>query len=354
MMSMLISAMLVKGQAPYAYSTPVGLTDGWKTGNLIELGLDSSRVYALFDQLSQNDHDMHSVLVVKNGTLLLEEYFGSFSAADPHDLRSATKSIISLLMGIAIDKGMVEDIDDPIFKYLPGNPGKNEDPRKAKITIRHLLTMSAGLDCDDWNSQSKGQEDKVYRKRDWIQYTLDLPMVNDPGAVSTYCSMGVVLAAEIIAQASGIGIDEFADRYLFRPLGIDQVAWGHTSNREVISSGKRLYMRPRDMAKIGQLVLDNGEWQGRQLVSKAWLESTTTKQTKLGGVDYGFLWWQIPIRSGGDAIVSKTATGNGGQYIMVFDDADLVVVFTGGAYNSAEDKLPFAIVRDVVLPTFLP
>ena len=179
-------------------------------------------------------------------------------------------------------------------------------------------------------------------------------MVNDPGAVATYCSMGVVLAAEIIAQASGIGIDEFADRYLFRPLGIDQVAWGHTSNREVISSGKRLYMRPRDMAKIGQLVLDNGEWQGRQLVSKAWLESTTTKQTKLGGVDYGFLWWQIPIRSGGDAIVSKTATGNGGQYIMVFDDADLVVVFTGGAYNSAEDKLPFAIVRDVVLPTFLP
>ena len=226
------------------------------------------------------------------------------------------------------------------------------DERKQQITIRHLLTMSSGLDCNDWDKQSKGQEDKVYKKRDWLQYTLDLPMMNNPGEVSNYCSMGVVMIAEIISQASGMSIDQFAEEYLFKPLSISNVSWGHTSKKEVMPSGKRLYMTPRDMAKIGQLTLNKGKWNGQQIISEKWVEESTMAVTKISGVDYGYLWWNIPFKQNEKTITSIVATGNGGQYILILPELDLVAIFTGGAYNSQEDKLAFAIMKDVFLPTF--
>jgi CubicO group peptidase (beta-lactamase class C family) len=212
--------------------------------------------------------------------------------------------------------------------------------------------MSSGLDCNDWDKKSEGQEDKVYRKKDWIKYTLNLPMVNEPGTVSNYCSMGVVLIAEIISQSSGMTIDKFAEQYLFKPLGIDNVSWHHTSKKEIISSGKRLYMCSRDMAKIGQLMLNKGKWNEKQVVSEKWIEESTRPKTKIAGIDYGYLWWNIPFKTKEKRIVSKLATGNGGQYIMIFPELDMVAVFTGGAYNSQEDKLPFAIMTDIFLPAF--
>jgi len=229
---------------------------------------------------------------------------------------------------------------------------KNIDERKEKITIKHLLTMSSGLDCNDWDKKSKGQEDKVYKKKDWLQYTLNLPMVNEPGTVSNYCSMGAVLIAEIISQASGMTIDKFAEQYLFKSLGINNVSWGHTSNKKIIPSGKRLYMTSRDMAKIGQLILNKGKWNEKQIVSKKWIEESTTPKTKITGIDYGYLWWNIPFKANEKIFISKTALGNGGQYIMVLPELDMVAVFTGKAYNSQEDKLPFSIMTDIILPTF--
>ncbi|NQZ78655.1 MAG: serine hydrolase, partial [Ekhidna sp.] len=195
-------------------------------------------------------------------------------------------------------------------------------------------------DCNDWDKKSKGQEDRVYRKEDWIQYTLDLPMINEPGTVSNYCSMGVVILAEIISQASGLTIDKFADKHLFNPLGIENF------------KGRRLHLIPRDLAKIGQLVLNEGNWNGRQIVSKNWIKEATTTKTAITGVEYGYLWWNIGFNVNGRTTISKTATGNGGQYIMVIPEMDIVAVFTGGAYNSQEDKLAFAVMKDVLLPTF--
>jgi len=158
----------------------------------------------MFTQLKDRENRIHSVLLVKNDQLIIEEYFKGHSANKPHDLRSISKSIRSILMGIAIDKGFIDNVNDPIFKYLKSlRPKKNKDDRKDKITIKHLLTMSSGLDCNDWNKKSPGQEDNVYKKEDWLQYTLDLPIVNEPGTVSNYCSMGTVLIAEIISRASG-------------------------------------------------------------------------------------------------------------------------------------------------------
>lgn len=177
-------------------------------------------------------------------------------------------------------------------------------------------------------------------------------MINEPGTVSNYCSMGAILVAEIINQASGMTVDKFAEQYLFHRLGITNVSWGHTSSKEVIPSSKRLYMTSRDMAKIGQLMLNHGKWNEKQIVSEKWVEESTTPKTKITGIDYGYLWWNIPFKVKEKMIVAKAATGNGGQYIMVFPELDIVTVFTGGAYNSAEDKLPFAIMNRVFLPTF--
>lgn len=348
----LISA-LAYGQQAYQYSQPAQLQDGWETGSLQSMQVDSTLIYALCNKLQNEAHEVHSVLLSKNGKLIIEEYFGEYAVNELHDLRSVTKSIIALLMGIAIDKGFVDGVDDPISKYIKNSmPNKNLDDRKEAITIKHLLTMSTGLDCNDWDKKSKGQEDKIYKKDDWLQYFLDLPMINEPGAVSNYCTMCAVMTAEIISQASGLTIDKFAERYLFIPLGITNVNWGHTSNKAVIPSGKRLYMSARDMAKIGQLLLNAGVWNGKQIVSEAWLKASTFGQTKITGIDFGYFWWAIPFKVNGKTIDVYAATGNGGQYIMVFPESDMVAVFTGGAYNSPDDKLPFAIVKDIFLPTF--
>ena len=348
----LFSSRLGWSQDLYEYHQPNSLNDGWKVSHLDSVGIEQTRFHQLFNQLMTGDHQLHSMLIIKNNALVLEEYFNEYDATKPHDLRSVTKSIRSLLLGIAIDKGYIDSIDDPISKYLKSPiPRKNLDQRKDDITIKHLITMSTGLDCNDWDKRSKGQEDAVYRKKDWLQFTLDLPMINDPGTVSTYCSMGVVIMAEIVSRASGMTISEFAKKFLFDPLDINNIEWNHTSNKQVISSAKRLYMTSRDLAKIGQLILNQGQWNGHQIVSSQWIQESTSPKTKITGMDYGYLWWNIPFPAQNKTIVSKTATGNGGQYIMVFPELDLVAIFTGGAYNSQEDKLPFAIVKDVVIPS---
>ncbi|MBT2163647.1 serine hydrolase domain-containing protein [Zobellia barbeyronii] len=342
------------GQDTYTYSQPKELGDGLKTNNLKSQNIDSTLIYKFFNQIKHKENKIHSVLLIKNDQLIIEEYFKGHSANEPHDLRSATKSIRSILMGIAIDKGFIENIDDPISKYLKSpKANKNLDERKDKITIKHLLTMSSGLDCNDWDKNSKGQEDKIYRKKDWLQYAIDLPMVNEPGTKSNYCSIGTVIVAEIISQSSGLTIDKFAEKHLFSPLGITNVNWGHTSDKKVIPSAKRLYMTSRDMAKIGQMILNTGKWNGKQIISEKWVIESTTMKTKISGNDYAYLWWNIPFKLNEKLTASKTASGNGGQYIIIIPEIDMVAIFTGGAYNSQDAQLAFPIMNDIFIPTFI-
>ena len=352
---MFLNSLIFFGQKTYVYTIPEKLPDGWETASLFNRSTDSTLIYRLYNKLLNEDHKIHSSLLVEDNKIVVEEYFGEYTANTKHYVRSVTKSIIAVLMGIAIEKGYIKSIDDPVMKYIKNLvPKKNPDKRKEMKTIRHLLTMSSGLDCNDWDKNSEGQEDRVYRKRDWLQYTLNLPMINDPGNSSFYCTMGVVLASEAISQASGLSIDAFAKAYLFEPLGIDNVRWGHTTTRKkIIPSANLLYMTPRDMAKIGKLILNGGLWNSKQVVSREWAEKLIAPQAKLAGLDYGFLWWNIPFKVNGNEIIAAVSTGNGGQYIMIFKTLNAVMVFTGGAYNSEEDKLPFAITRDIFLPTII-
>ena len=305
------------------------------------------------DGIHTEEHQLHSMLLFRSDQLVFEEYFNGYDVNRPHDLRSVTKSISAILLGIAIDQGFIESVNDPISKYLDfSEENKNFDPRKTQITIKHLITMSSGLDCNDWDKRSKGQEDKVYKKKDLITYTMNLPLINDPGSQSYYCTMGVVLTKEIIQRASGMPLDVFAKKYLFEPLGIRDYSWGYTAdNREVIPAAKRLYMKPRDLAKIGLLVKNKGKWNKKSIVPESWIRELATPQTKITGLAYGYLWWKFPLGSAAKSYEALVATGNGGQYIIIIEELDFIAIFTGGAYNSEKDKLPFSIVNQVLIPS---
>ncbi|WP_176723360.1 serine hydrolase domain-containing protein [Roseivirga misakiensis] len=343
---------LALGQADYQYDVPEFLNDDWKVNSLQSQNINASLYEQFINAMNKEDHELHSMLLIKNNELIFEKYFGEHSVDKQHDLRSVTKSITSLILGIAIEKEYVQSLDDPISRYLGefDNP-KNPDPRKNQITIRDFLTMSSGLECNDWDPKSKGQEDKMYKKKDWIQFMANLPMLHDPGEISTYCTGGTILIAEIIERTSGLSLPDFAQKHLFEPMGIENLSWGHTNKKTVISSGQRLNMTSRDMAKLGQLILNKGTWMGKELIPAYWIEELATPKTKITGLNYSYLWWQLPFTKNGVLEPSICATGNGGQYILTFPELDLVAIFTGGAYNSPKDKLPFTVVNRIILPS---
>lgn len=327
-------------------------SSSWKVGQLGEVGMDTTLFQRLLSELPPEKHKMESMLVVRKNRLVFEHYFHGATETTLHDLRSATKSIIALLTGIAIDKGFFSSVEDSLFKYLPAYFENNQHFEKRGIRLQHLLNMNTGLACNDWDKNSPGQEDRVYKKKDWIDYLLNLPMYYEPGDTSLYCTGGVMLLAAAIESASGMAIDQFANAFLFHPMGIDSVFWQHTNKKEVMSAGKRLSLRPRDMARIGQLMINEGECDGKQLVSNSWIAECMKAQAKIYHVDYGNLWWKIPLATTSSKKYEFIAAmGNGGQYILVQPALQLVVVFTGHAYNEELDKLPFTVVNKVILPS---
>ncbi|MBN2089789.1 serine hydrolase [candidate division KSB1 bacterium] len=339
-------------QDTYQYTVPVPLHDGWDVAHITTQSIDLPLLEKFFNSIPKNKgHNIHSILIVKNNKLVLEEYFDQYNSQKKHDLRSVTKSITSLLLGIAIDKGFIESVDDPIIKYLPEYQSQiNWNDQKDKITIRHLLSMSSGLACNDWDRKSKGQEDKMYKTDDWVRFALDLPMDTNPGDTSLYCTANVIILGAIISNATAQNLDDFSDKFLFKPLGITDYQWSYIKKTKKVDSGGHLYLTPRSMAKIGQLILNKGKWGEEQIVSEKWIEQSIAVHTQIQSVDYGYLWWKIPFGFKGEKIFSICATGNGGQYIMILPQLNLVTVFTGGNYNSEKAQVPFTIFQQIILP----
>jgi len=261
-----------------------------------------------------------------------------------------------LLLGIAIDKGLIGDTSDPALGYLTkAYPDlRPSAPSLDKITLAHLLTMSSGLECDDRDRKSKGQEDRMYRKKDWVRYFFELPSVNPPGAISHYCTGGVVALGRVIAEASGLTVPEFARRHLFGPLSFKGERWSLFDRDRQTDTGGHLYLRPRDLAKIGQLVLQQGQWRGEQLVSAEWLQRSTREQTRIdGGRAYGYLWWIGGAQTKDQNFNFIFSSGNGGQFLFILPHPELVVVFTGGNYNSPKAGLPIQLLGNYVVPSIL-
>ena len=212
-----------------------------------------------------------SILLVRDGELVFEKYFGTQTRDTLHNTSSAAKSITSALIGIAIDKGYIASEEQRVLPYFPEYQGKiaNWDPRKEDIRIRDILSMTSGMKCN---------EDAMYETDDWVKFYLDQPMVQAPANSFSYNTCGVVVLGSIITRASGMRVPAFAERYLFKPMDIVSVKWPITNslgNQGLAMTGGGLRLRPRDMAKFGQLFLDNGVWAGRQPISPQWITTST-------------------------------------------------------------------------------
>ncbi len=348
-------AFQVVAQTQFEYKQPKNLQDGWEVINMEDhlRAADTMSYFLKAMNDNQKKHKIHSFLLVQQGKLMIEEYYGNYDRTKKHDLRSATKSITALLVGKAIALGHIKSLDEPITAYIDKKSYPNLSMEGFyKIKIRHLLTMTSGLDCNDWDKKSPGQEDKMYKKRDWIKHLLSLDLIQSPGEHASYCTGGVVLLGEIVAKTSGMKFDQFAKKYLFDPLGIVDYQWQYFDKNTKTDAGGHLYLSPRDMAKIGLLVLNNGLWNNMEVIPAPWVKEALSTKTHLGTFDYGFLWRRFEMPIGLKKTTMHFASGNGGQYIFIFPEYDLICVFTGGNYNSEKSGTPFYLLRNNILPMF--
>jgi len=300
----------------------------------------------------QNNEKIDAILIFKDGHLVLERYANGYDGDALHDIRSSTKAITSLLVGIAIEKGIIKNEDQSILDYFPEQ--RNRHAVFQEIRIKDLLTMSSGLDSDDWIPASVGNEEKMYASRSWIDFFYSLPVVDKPGTHFRYSTAGVILLGELIKRASGLELDKFADEYLFRDLGIVEYKYAKTPAGET-DAGGHLKLRPRDFAKIGLLVLQNGSWNGKQLVSQAWIRKINEPAFMIPGVSkngpyMGYLWWQEPVVDG--EVRSFQARGNGGQYLIAVPSEHVLGVFTGSAFHDNQQMQPFLLMKTFVIPAF--
>ena len=356
----IVAAVRTKARpdARYAYATPRDLRDGIAVGSLSSVGLDTAVATRIVRRIVDGTYpDVHAVLVHRRGRLVMEEYFYEYDGDRPHQLRSLTKSVVSILAGIAIDRGLLESDTTLVTRHLPYERYANPDPRKARLTLRDLLTMRSGLACDDWDASSPGNESRMYQSQDWVKFVLDLPMTEQPGMRGHYCSGNVAVTGRIIERTSGMPLTAFAQRYLFAPLGIraGDVRWNYTLSASNAATFSQLYLRPRDMLKLGLLFQQQGRWNGRQIVSRDWVARSTKQWSTVGDQAYGYFWWHQWVNAetaaGPRRVDMIVATGNGGQKIYLVPSLDLVVVMTGGNYNANSPGT--AIMAKEVLPAVL-
>jgi len=342
----------------YRYHPPADLHDGIAVGDIAESDLGVSTANAIVRGILSGTYlDVHSVLLYQHGKLVLEEYFYGYSAERPHQLRSATKSIVSALAGIAIDRGAIAGPKEPVLSHMSYAGYQNPDPRKAAITLGDFLSMSSGLDCNDHSSTSPGRETVLDNQPDWVKATLDLPLINPPGEKAYYCSGGVAVVGRLVENVTHMKLPDFAQANLFGPLGIPRSDWKW--NYDLTNADKeysQIYLRPRDMLKLGILYMSGGRWQGHQVISDSWIRTSLAEHSHIDNVSYGYYWWRpwlnVDTPAGAQHVDVIAAQGNGGQKVYLVRQYDLVAVFTGGGYN-AESTPPNSIMANIILPALL-
>ncbi|MEO6980675.1 MAG: serine hydrolase [Mucilaginibacter sp.] len=335
----------------YHYRQPQKTGDGLPTSTAVNAGLDTALLDNMVNKIVRGDYpNVHSVLVIKGGKLVFEEYFYEFTRDSVQELRSASKSFVSALIGIAIDKGIIKSKHEPVVSFFPEYKLANYTDAKGRITIENLLSNQTGIDYDISNGKAAGNEVAMGNTDDWVKYTLDLPMIDTPGGKGMYASGNPVTAGKIIEKASGMPLHDFAKKYLFDPMGIKNFKWNFGPNKSNAEDFCQVYLTPREMAKFGLTYLNGGQWNGRQVVPRQWVDESLTKHSIVQGVDYGYLWWLKYLDADGTRYYGKAAQGNGGQKIYLFAAQDLVVVVTGGNYNA---KTPSdELIRKYILPSF--
>ena len=347
----------------YVYQQPMERGDGWLTASLTDYHIDLSMIVAMMDKAENKDFgDIHGILIIKDGRLVLEEYFSGTDNLDGtlknydwdvlHYTASCSKSVTSVLTGIAFDRRFLTDMDEKLPSLFPEYSDINWTDGRQNIILEHLLTMRAGLYWNENPADQNNSHDPMNHSADPIKYVLQLPLINEPGTTWLYNSGLPILLGGIIKNRTDNFAHIFAEQHLFGPLCIQDYFWYLFPNGYPHTGGG-LLLRPRDMAKIGQLYLQDGMWNGNRIISKNWIQKSIEPYTRLrfsnsndeGG--YGFLWWLRTINSNGKKYESYFALGYGGQYILVFEQLNMVVVFTANTHNSPG---PMEMVKKYILP----
>jgi CubicO group peptidase (beta-lactamase class C family) len=320
----------------------------WLNTTPEEQGLDSNILNHIDETIVADDINLDSVLVIKNGYIVYEKYYNYWTKTMAHTIQSCTKSFMSALIGIAIDMGYIDNVSQPILSFFPNYTIDNWDPRKENITLFHCITMSTGLEYHEVDipySDPANDLFAMYDSPDMWEYVLDRPMQYDPGTHWSYNSGGIELLGGVIEQTTGYSVADFAEEFLFDRIGIDFFSWWTVpaSGQYGCSGGLRL--RPRDMARFGYLYLNNGTWNGTQIISSEWVAESTQMYFDTGSwYYYGYTWWGVPNQP------FYEATGHYEQKIYVLPEHDLVVVFTGDIAD--EDWHPTDyFVMEYVIPS---
>jgi CubicO group peptidase (beta-lactamase class C family) len=362
------------GESPDRYRTPRTLDDGWMTASLESAGIDRRRLEQMTDAIRQNtDWNVHAVLIERDGRLVYEEYFVgwdqrwgrslgqvAFDRQTRHDLRSVSKSVISALVGIALGSGAIRSVDEPILAFFPDYADLT-DPERKRVTLRHALTMSAGL---DWNERlpytdPRNDEIQMTWSRDPIRYVLSRPIVMEPGQTWNYNGGLTQLLAAVVQRSTKQKVQAYAQGALFEPLGIVDVEWvGDLDGMPSAASGLRL--RPRDLAKIGSVYLHDGRWRERQVVPAAWVRESTRRHLPVPApagravtVGYGYQWWHLCLQTAHGTVESATAMGNGEQRIYVLPALRTVVTVLAGRYNDRSLALGSMLLVEHIIPAAL-
>jgi CubicO group peptidase (beta-lactamase class C family) len=326
------SSAQVRNGAPTQPMSAGGIQ--WSTTRPADSGIDATALESIYSDMTQEpNHDLKGIVIVRDGHLVSEHYFNGDSTISLHDIRSATKSVTSVLMGIAIQKGLVHGVNDPISLYLPGLPKDG----KEKISIKDLLNMRSGLDADDGDPSSPGNENTLDESSDWIRTVYSVPLRRAPGTKYLYCSINAFLAGAIIENASHIPLDQFAGTNLFDPLGIQKYSWRHVPVDRTTGQGN-LSITARDEAAIGELMLDDGVVSGRRILTHDWVAKSLASQVVISDLDpyadfYGYMWYTKAEAVGDHKVEVHFASGNGGNKIYIIPSAHMVVAITSSAYG---------------------
>ena len=330
----------------WQYREPTATSDGWRVGTLDEVGMRNEPISAMMNRIAADRNPtlrspyVQSVAIERHGMLVLDQYFYGFSKERPHDVRSAGKSVTTLLVGRAAEDTHAFTPRSRVLPLLPQYaPVKNDDARKDEITVADLMTMASGLACDDNDDSSPGNEDEMQSQppgTDWYAYTLDLPMVSDPGTRALYCSAGINLLGAIVATETRVPLDRyFAERFAIpmQFLGYGMWLMPRPADAAYMAGGD--LFRPRDFLKFGALLLDGGRWNGRQIVDTSWIaESVVPRTAPVGEGDrYGYGWHLSNVTVDGRDYAVVNAGGNGVQLMIVIPSLDLAIMVTAGNYN---------------------
>jgi len=345
---LLVSVSVVSGYSDSAGFSPSSITyfpdDEWAFATPEEQEMSSTILDEMMQYIEDSSAPIHGLVVTRNGYLVKEGYWSYYTITSPHHIFSCTKSFTGTLVGIAIKEGFIDNVSQRVVDFFPGMTIENLDSRKEAMTLEHVLTMTTGLDWNEWNNSyddPTNMYNQMFGSSNPIQFFLDLPMAHEPGEQWMYTTGASHLLSAIIQETTSVTTREFAEEHLFDPLNMTIGGW-NVDAQGINNGGTQLYATPRAMAKLGLLYLNNGSWDGQEILPEDWTDQASSPHANIApGMDYGYQWW-IDTPHG-----TYHAAGSDGQYIYVAPEYNVVVSMTARANEPGED------IHDVILQYIL-